>query len=218
MAEQGADGSGDTEPVSEHPRHLAERGEVVLEDPGDPGQAAGELPGPHDGRAAGRSHRADEPGRHLRPRPEPVRCGVRRECVVGAEEVRGDVGVGGAPDVEQLARVVGLACGLGVDTQAVGQPHGEQRAVQAVLQRYADAEVGRQGQRRDDLRGADTLAGRRRIVGHIATLLAVASRRLARSQHPGAGGDPRPFGVRSRVHREARGLTERDTSTCLSLS
>ena len=35
-----------------------------------------------------------------------------------------------------------------------------------MLERHADAEVGRQGQRRDDLRGADPLAARRRFVRH----------------------------------------------------
>ena len=39
-----------------------------------------------------------------------------------------------------------------------------------MLERHADAEIGRQRQRRDDLRGADLLAARRRLVRHDETV------------------------------------------------
>jgi hypothetical protein len=143
VCEQAAHRRMDAEPVGEHRGHLAKRSDLMLEDPGEPWKAAGELPGTRDRRAAWWRHRTEEAGCHFCPRREPARSGIRRERVVGAEQLRGDVGVCGAPDVEQLTRVVGLGCRRRINVQAIGQPHREQRAVQAVLQRHADAEVRR---------------------------------------------------------------------------
>jgi hypothetical protein len=61
-----------------------------------------------------------------------------------AEDLRGDVGLGRAAGVAEQAGVVGLRCARSVDAQPVGQAHGDQRRVQAVLEREGHAEVGRQ--------------------------------------------------------------------------
>ena len=47
--------------------------------------------------------------------------------------------VGGAADVEQQARVVGLRRGLGVDAEPLAQPHRHQRALEPVLEREPGA-------------------------------------------------------------------------------
>jgi hypothetical protein len=62
----------------------------------------------------------------------------------------------------EQARAVRLPAGLPVDAEAVGEPHRDQRAVQAVLKREPHAEVRRQTQRRDQLRASDLLAAPRR--------------------------------------------------------
>ena len=70
--------------------------------------------------------------------------------------------VRGAAGMGEQARVVRLPAGLAVDAEAVGEPHRDQRAAQAVLEREPHAEVRRQTQRRDELRASDPLAALRR--------------------------------------------------------
>ena len=93
-----------------------------------------------------------------------------------AEHVRSDVRVGRAARMREQAGVVRLRQVLAVDAEAVGDPHRDQRAVQAVLERERHAEVGRQAQRRDQLRGPDLLAALRRFRRHRATVLRGAQR------------------------------------------
>jgi hypothetical protein len=116
----------DAEPVGEHRAHLAERSDLMLEDPGDPWKAAGSCPARVIGAPPGGATALRKAGCHFCPRPESARSGVRRERVVVAEQLRGDVGVGCAPDVEQLTHVVGLGClycrGSGVDPATLRSP------------------------------------------------------------------------------------------------
>jgi hypothetical protein len=72
-----------------------------------------------------------------------------------AEELGADLGVGGTADVEEEAPVVGLSRGVGVDRQTLAQTHGEQGAVQAVLEREPHAEIRRQAEGRDHLGSTD---------------------------------------------------------------
>jgi hypothetical protein len=130
---------------------------VFLEQSGEPRQTVRELAGAHKRRAARRGDRPEESGDHLGPRPEPDRSRVARQRVVATEDLGGDVGVGRAADVEEQARVVGLRRRLWVDAQTVCEPHREQRAVQPVFERNADAQVRRQRERSDHLRGADRI-------------------------------------------------------------
>jgi hypothetical protein len=78
-----------------------------------------------------------------------------RQRVIVAESLGGDLRVGGAANVEQQARIVGLRGRLLVDAQPLAEPHRQQRALQAVLQRHPDPEVRRQRQRRHHLSGTD---------------------------------------------------------------
>ena len=93
-----------------------------------------------------------------------------RQRLVIAEDFGGDVRVRRASDVTQQARVVRLRGRLRVYAQALGEPHREQRALQTVLKRHTDAQVRRQRQRRDHLRGTDPVAPRRCSNCHAATL------------------------------------------------
>lgn len=82
-----------------------------------------------------------------------------------------DLGVGGAADVRQEAAVERLGgCG-DVDAEAVGQAHGDDGAVEAVLEREADAQVGRQGQRGNRLSGPDFARARQDPFGHALRLV-----------------------------------------------
>ena len=72
-----------------------------------------------------------------------------------AEGLRGDVGVHGAADMKEQARIVSLGGHLRIDTQPLAQPHCGQSAVQTMLELHAKAQVGGQRQRRDQLRGTD---------------------------------------------------------------
>ena len=90
VAEQRPDGSRDPEPVGQHPRHLAEAGEVFLEHQRHPWKAVRELPCAHERRAVRRGNRAEEPGDHLHARAEPRRRRVPRQRVIGTEDLGGD--------------------------------------------------------------------------------------------------------------------------------
>jgi hypothetical protein len=144
VAEQGADGPWNPEPVGQHLCHFAEGREMFFEHERDPRKAEGKLTRAHEWRVSWRGDRAQEAGDHLSPRPESDRGRVRRQSVIGAEELGGDVGVGRAADVEQQARVVRLRRRLRIDAQTIGKPHCNKRALQPVLERNSDAEVRRQ--------------------------------------------------------------------------
>jgi hypothetical protein len=64
--------------------------------------------------------------------------------MVLAEDPSFDLGTSGTADVEEEAREVGLGRHLGIDPQALSDPHRDQRAVQPVLERRTDTEVGGQ--------------------------------------------------------------------------
>jgi hypothetical protein len=59
-------------------------------------------------------------------------------------KIRDAVSGTGAADVEQQSRVERLRCLLLVGMHLVAQPPRDQRTVQAVLERHADAEIRRQ--------------------------------------------------------------------------
>ena len=62
---------------------------------------------------------------------------------MAAEDLCSDICIGGTADVEEETRVVGLRGGFRVDAHPIGKSHSEQRALQAMLERHHDAEVGR---------------------------------------------------------------------------
>ena len=95
-----------------------------------------------------------------------------------AEGLRGDVGVHGAADVKEQARIVGLGGDLRIDTQPVAQPHCGQSAVQPMFQLHAKAQVGGERQRRDQLRGTNPFLAWRDNVRHPPTLPGRSSRPL----------------------------------------
>ena len=58
---------------------------------------------------------------------------------MATEDLCSDICIGGAADVEEKTRVVGLRRGLRVDAHPIGKSHREQSALQAVLERHHDA-------------------------------------------------------------------------------
>jgi hypothetical protein len=96
-----------------------------------------------------------------RPDPRIHRVKMGRERI--AENLRRDVRVRGAARMGEEANVVGLRDGLAVDAEPVGEPHRNQGAMQAVLEREPHAGVRRQAQRRDQLRASDLRAALRRF-------------------------------------------------------
>jgi hypothetical protein len=128
---------------------------MALELSSRPRHATKDLHDPHRRRAARGGERPHDPGHHLRPRPEPGRHAIGRQRVIIAEGLGGDLRIGGAADVEQQARIVDLRGRLRVDAQPLAEPHGDQRALQAVLEGHPDPEVRGQRQRRDHLSGTD---------------------------------------------------------------
>jgi hypothetical protein len=171
MGEQRPNGSGQAEPVGQHLRHLAQGGDLALEQQRQLRNPERKLPRTHQRRVTRWSQRPHEPRHHLGPRPEPGRKCVGRQRVLIAEDLGGDVGICGAADVEQQARVVRLRRRLRIDAQSFAEPHRDQRAVQPVLEGNTDAEVSRQRQRRDQFRGADLCPVQRHRVWHHARLL-----------------------------------------------
>ena len=57
-----------------------------------------------------------------------------------------------------------------VDSEAIGQPHRNQRAVKALLEREAHSQVGRQAERRGHLGRTHTVASGRCLGRHAATV------------------------------------------------
>jgi hypothetical protein len=86
-----------------------------------------------------------------------------------AEDLRGDVGVGRAARVREQAAVVRLRGVLLIDAEPVGEPHGDQRRVQPVLEGKAHAQVRAEAQRRDQFGCADALAALR-LIPHAMTV------------------------------------------------
>ena len=103
--EQWTHGRNDAEPIGEHPGHLAELSDVMLDDLGECWNAPCELTSAGDGVPPGGATARKKPA--VISARDPNLLGdayvVRRRR---PEELRGDIGVGGASDVEQLARVV----------------------------------------------------------------------------------------------------------------
>ena len=170
VRELGPYGGGEAQPVAQHLPDLAESGDEPLELLARLRELAHGRSGAYRLRATRRGQGAHDPCHRLCSGPESRRSRVCRQRILTTEELGGGLGARGAAHMEQQARVVRLRRGLGVHAQTLAQPHREQRALEAVLERHADAEVGRQGQRRDDLRGADLLAARRRLVRHDETV------------------------------------------------
>ena len=132
------------------------------------GQPAGDLQRAGGCRAPRRRKRAHDPGQHLTLRPEGRRDEVLRHRA--AEDLRRDVGIRRAAGVHQQARVVGLRGRRAVDPEAVRQPHRDQRAVQALLERKAHPQIGGQAKRRGHLGGTHSVAPRRCHGRHAATV------------------------------------------------
>jgi hypothetical protein len=80
-----------------------------------------------------------------------------------AEDLGGDVRIGGAPRVGQQAGVIGLRRSRAVDAEPIAEPHRDHRGVQPMLERKPHAEVRGQAQGRNQLRGADLFAVLRRL-------------------------------------------------------
>ena len=129
---------------------------------GDPREPARGLKGTHGRRALRLGQRADEPGQDLS--LGPVQDGVEMGGERGPEELRGDVGVSGAARMGKQAGVIRLRRRRRVDPEPVSEPARDQRGVQPVLEREPHAEVGRQAQGPDHLRGADLLGALGRLV------------------------------------------------------
>ena len=87
-----------------------------------------------------------------------------------AEDLRGDVGVGGAARMGKQAGVVGLRCRGRVDPEPVSEPRRGQRALEPMLEREPHAKIGRQTQGPDHLRGADLLGALGRLGCHAPTV------------------------------------------------
>ena len=119
-------------------------------------------------------------------RPDPYLTGWKWAESESPKISGGDVRVRGAARMGEEAGVVGLRHVLAVDAEAVGEPHRDQRAVQAVLEREPHAEVRRQAQGRDQLRASNlsrpaTLRLTRRertppLVGDLRRALAAVKR------------------------------------------
>jgi hypothetical protein len=126
------------------------------------GRGTSQLPiPPNTGRSADGDSARMSPVRTSRPDPRIHRVQMGRERI--AEGIRRDVRVRGAARMGEEAGVVGLRDGLAVDAEPVGEPHRNQGAMQAVLEREPHAEVRRQAQRRDQLRASDLRAALRRF-------------------------------------------------------
>ena len=88
-----------------------------------------------------------------------------------AEDLGGDMGVGGAARMGEQACVIGLRGGGRVAPKPVGESSRDQCRVQPVLEREAHAEVGGQAERADHLGRTDPLGGlldHSRIVPHAS--------------------------------------------------
>jgi hypothetical protein len=138
--EQPLDRGRQADPVGQHRGDLAGRLDVAAVGPDRARQLAGDAGRPHRRRSFLRHERAQRGERGLPLRPEHGGPQVRQHPGL-AEQVRRDVRVRGAADVEQQARVVGLPLGLGVDAEPLGQPHRGERALEPVLEREPGGEV-----------------------------------------------------------------------------
>ncbi len=143
------------EALGQHPGDVADGDEVRRVRPSRPRQPPGNLKRPRRRGDARRRKCVQHPDQVLAGRAVEDRHQMRRH--VGTEDLGGDLGVGSAARVGEQTGVVGLRRSLGVDPEAIAKPHRGEGAVQPVLERKAMAQVGGQTQRRDQLRGADSL-------------------------------------------------------------
>jgi hypothetical protein len=84
-----------------------------------------------------------------------------------------DLRVGGAPDVEQQARVVRLSRRRSIGAEAFGQPQRDKRAVQAVFQGQPGAQISRQTERTDHFGSPDLVLVRLAGARHPSKVLRV---------------------------------------------
>jgi hypothetical protein len=111
----------------------------------------------HEPSAAGVEKRADEPAQDFASRA--VDHGVEMSRQRIPEDLLGVTCASVVQrELEERGGVVGLRQGVAVDADVVGEPHRDQGAVQAVLEREPHAEVRGQTQSRDELRAPDLLA------------------------------------------------------------
>ena len=158
VREQRRHGCRQPDALREHLGHLAGGGQMRPQRPHRPRRAAGDLEHAARRGDARRRQRTCDAGRVLRSRSE-----QHRQVVLGhaaAEDLRGELRVGRATRVEEQARVVRLAPGLDIDAQAFAETHGEQRALQAVLERQPHPEIRCEAEAADDLGGPDTIGVR----------------------------------------------------------
>ena len=116
---------------------------------------------------------------------DPYKTGLRLVVSEAAEELRGDVRIGGATRMSKQTGVVHLRRRRRVDPEPVSEPARDQRALQPVLEREPHAEVGRQAQRPDHLRGAGLLAALGRRICHPDSIRApvTTDKRVRRPDH-----------------------------------
>ena len=189
----------ETEPLGEHLRHLAHRGQVWIPLPPRPRQATRDLDRTRGRRAPRRRKRAQEPSERLALRPERHRDEARLRA---AEGLRRHLDVDVAARVHQQAGVVRLRRRRAVDPEAIAEAHRDEGAVQAVLERERHREIGAEAQRRDDLRGTNPFT-RRQCLRRHGTTLAWACR-------PGRD----PLGARVRVDRYPASALSSAGATC----
>ena len=130
---------GEPEPRGEHLRDLADRGEVRIPLPARLRQPSGELERPHGRGSSGLRQGAT--GAHRAARASTRTSRARARCVSRRTSRRHSASVV-QPDVHQQACEVRLRGRGTVDSQPVGQPHRDERAVEPVLEREAHGEVG----------------------------------------------------------------------------
>ena len=83
-----------------------------------------------------------------------------------AEHLSRDVRLGRAAHMREQAGEVRLRRGPAVEPKPIGEPGGDQRAAQAVLEWKGHPQVGREAEHSDDLGGTDALGLSGPLVAH----------------------------------------------------
>ena len=123
------------EPLTQHLCHLAGSDGMALVKTSRSRQSAHHLAGPDQRRIVGGRQGPHHPTHRVSAGAEHHRDELGQQRVVRTEEIRGNFGIGGAAGVEQQARVIGIGSRLSVDPEPLAQAHGDERALEAVLER-----------------------------------------------------------------------------------